>query len=303
MLLIGSRAAKFWYPDFRQPKDIDLIVSLDELEILKSIPNIKTISSKHLKHTFKLNDVMIEAEIADYIPSSLEIKKRNQHQQVALSDLDSLEVYICKPEFLFLIKKSHITFNINWKKNFLDYHFLLKKYDWNDHYYLNKDFDYLYKMRYEETKERNKFKDHNFDKLNEDFFKDGVKRIVPHDLIHDVVKFYKRPLFESIKYDLTKAKIDLDLFNKLSYDDKLKNIAEEVMVLSIERVFLPMYLEGKEISDWYFNFHLKETLAKVCNNYLPFDFRMFAIDNFYSILDYIQKHKMMRYLEELKGKL
>lgn len=31
MLLIGSRAAKYWFPRFRKPKDWDIICSLDEL--------------------------------------------------------------------------------------------------------------------------------------------------------------------------------------------------------------------------------------------------------------------------------
>ena len=75
----------------------------------------------------------------------------------------------------------------------------------------------------------------NFDQPNEEFFKDNVQRKVNHDELHELVKFGNRPLFESIKFDKTKAMVEEELFDKLSNSDKINLVLEEAFVIALER--------------------------------------------------------------------
>ena len=285
MLLIGSRAAQYHFQNFRKPKDYDLIIDPFDMQWFELNPNAQLISDKGNKKRYKILGEIFEVEIAKPSKSSEMILNYEGYKGPHLS-LPGLEeqVQVASPETLLAIKKSHVCFNIHWRKNFLDYSFLKRNVK---DIALNKKVNAFYKKRFDETRARLSHREINFNVDNELFFKKSeklVKRFVPHDDIHLAVKFYQRPLFESIKEDLNKAAISLPLFLALPYEKQLKTIAEETMVLAIERFILPKAMARDDYSETE---AMIKTAARMCHHYLPVEFRMFAVDNFYKILDVI----------------
>jgi len=75
----------------------------------------------------------------------------------------------------------------------------------------------------------------DYSKSNSELFYDKVKRDIGHDDLHHIVKFYDVPLFEKIKKDLDQAQVYEDLFYKLSHNDRIKLVTEEMLVIGLER--------------------------------------------------------------------
>lgn len=89
MLIFGSRAAKHWYPDFREPKrDTDYISKLKE-------------KTRFVEH--------------HWIDSFQYVLERNSHP-----------VFV-DPDFLYTIKVSHAAWDIHWDKTMLDIKFFKSK--------------------------------------------------------------------------------------------------------------------------------------------------------------------------------
>lgn len=119
MILIGSSAIKFWYPDFkREPKDLDFIVGEGEI-------------------------VPPKGENVEYLKNPIFSNKWKYK--------DSKTMY---PDDLCTLKASHLMWDINWEKHMFDLQFLLKKgnkiesdlfwdlYDyWNEYHEKNKRSD------------------------------------------------------------------------------------------------------------------------------------------------------------------
>lgn len=293
MLLIGSRAGKIHFPDYRQPHDYDFIASREEAhKFLENFEhNIEPSHPKKIRAKVKLprRAKTFEIEIAEEIPSSaalVDLNKNNFYEDKELR----YSYNVASPETLFLLKKSHIPFNIHWKKNIVDYLYLKSRIDnsklddkWND----------IFQTRFEEVKERMKHKERNFNVSNSEFFKVSerfVQRIIPHDNIHYATCFFDEPLFRKVKDDLGKAEMSESKVNALSNDLKIKLIQEEIMALSIERVILPAIKENKtyDARSAYI-----DTASKMVYNYLPMYLRFFAADNFLEItnlgFDYVDK--------------
>lgn len=122
MLLIGSQAAKYHFPDFREPKDIDLIAFRDE------VSSVFAPEETLDKYKFKVNDINVEVEVAEPGKASYLLycsQKLNIGMDQTIPGIGKVKV--ASPNALFLLKKSHLPFNIHWNKNFFDYLFLKKK--------------------------------------------------------------------------------------------------------------------------------------------------------------------------------
>ena len=297
MLLIGSRAGRIHFSDYRYPKDYDFIstrleagwlLNKFEHEIQPSHP--KKIRAKvKMAGRFKT----FEIEIAEDIPSSAMLLASDRKILHHDKELD-YNYYVASPENLFLLKKSHICFNIHWKKNIVDYLYLKARVDQSK---VNNE---ILNLRFEEIKNRMKYKERNFDVDNSDFFKVSerfVKRYIPHDNIHYATCFFDEPLFRSVKDDLSKAAMNESKVNALSYDLKIKLIQEEIMALAIERKILPAI---KEKSAYDSREAYLDTACAMVYNYLPMFLRGFAADNFLEIMslpvDYVDK-----FLKNVKG--
>ncbi|MEK6882098.1 MAG: hypothetical protein AABY22_20950, partial [Nanoarchaeota archaeon] len=194
------------------------------------------------------------------------------------------------PEILLLLKRSHLPFNIHFKKNMTDFLYIRQFIDTDN---LSDDWYRIHQMRFEEIKTRVKYRERSFDVSNSEFFKVSekmVNRMLPHDNIHWATCFYARPLFMEVKDDLERAEMNPDRVAALSHDNRIKLIQEEIMALSIERYVLPSIRQGKPYNavEAY-----AATAGRMVYNYLPMFLKFFAIDNFLEILkfetDYVDK--------------
>lgn len=299
MLLIGSRAAKFHFPFFRKPNDYDFIAS--EVETRRFLSNFKhtdiSTHSKKIRARVELErPVTFEFDLIEqYLSSRLLYQEdmSNSHRDPVLDTV----YHIASPETLLLLKRSHLPFNIHWKKNMSDYLFFKQHVNMDN---LNERWHYVFNLRFEEIKTRVNFKERNFDVSNSDFFKASekmVNRLLPHDNIHWATCFFDKPLFMTVKDDLNKAIMNPDKVNALSHDLKIKLIQEETMALAIERYILPAFKSNKI-------YNPKEaystTAAKMVYNYLPMFLRFFAIDNYLEILD-LKIDYVEKFFKNVKG--
>lgn len=293
MLLIGSRAAKFHFPNFRRPKDYDFIATSKEVDrFLKRFPHKDT--SKHInkrRALVEINNSIIsfEFDLIEAYPSSNILFKCDKNYEYH-DPIFGFSYRIASPETLFLLKKSHIPFNIHWHKNIYDYLFLKSKINQNT---LPSWWQGAYDMRAQEVKDRVCNKQMNFDVDNSEFFKKSekfVNRIVPHDSLHYATCFYDRPLFLLAKENATKAALSEYKLSLMSDSQKIEMIQEECMALALERIIIPSLIKGEQYNT---KIAYQTIAAKMVYHYLPFFLRHFAADHFMSIsrldIDYVQK--------------
>ncbi|RGB38148.1 hypothetical protein C1646_665643 [Rhizophagus diaphanus] len=117
---------------------------------------------------------------------------------------------------------------------------------------------------------------------NEDFLENEdnlfVQKRVPHDDLHELVKYGDHPIYQGLKDDQSKAWIKKSLFEKLDYQTKLNCVKEEAMVIALERYLIPMISENQETS-----YNL--ALIRICTTLTKGWFRQFAIDNYPQLIN------------------
>jgi hypothetical protein len=233
--------------------------------------------------------INFEFELVERYPSSKLIYKHDRGFSKQ-DDLLGLTYHVASPQTLYLLKKSHIVFNIHWQKNIYDYLYLKSKIanltwpHWGNQ---------AYDLRFKEVNDRVNKNAMNFDVSNSDFFKKSeafVNRVVEHDSIHYATCFYDKPLFLSVKDDIEKAELSETKVKQMSHQLRIEMIQEETMALALERFVIPALMKNEPYSakETY-----QKTAAKMVYSYLPMFMRHFAADNFLQILDlkvdYVQK--------------
>lgn len=226
MILVGSRAAKTHFPDFRDPVDWDFLTTEEDLceWVRKNRSSIVCKKVNRNKVLFRMTDQPNhEFDVVTPGNSSSLFYHLNFKKDVA------------DPLTLFLFKKSHLFVPHNWKKTVEDYHFLKDKIgDVPDEY--RKAFE----LRKKEVGERSKAR---LDMSNNDFFDKSerfVNRCYDHDAIHRATCYGDRPMFEKFKTDLSKAILSRDLWLKASHADRIRTVREEVFVIALERFVIPL---------------------------------------------------------------
>lgn len=252
-LLIGSRALNFWYPDCKIKEDADWdIISSTEIEG----------SEWH-----KL-DILNNQEMLEYAS--------NQYVQ-----FNGQPICVCNTVGLAIIKRSHLHRNLSFGKHITHWiKWLSKRTD----AFTAKDWEVL-QRRTELTKQQFPQGNPNLMQSVNDFFDDAVSKIYNHDYLHELVAYYDKPLYTKLQRNPQLAWCDRDLWDKLSYDDKCKCVAEECYVIAIERFIS---------KDWNYSFKLayNKSLEKVSTTLCSGYFRDFAIDNFASILQLFNAKKI-----------
>jgi hypothetical protein len=305
MLIIGSRAAKHYINDFRQPKDHDVICFPDEFQLIRDLnPELeKHLIFKHAKKwILRMPKLQVEFEIA--IPgSSGELLLQKVNSKQFNFNLDKCpnkdfpikftgSIWYANPEILFLIKQSHIGYQIHWDKNIEDYH-TLKKSAIN-HEFFSMVLDDFMKQRAIEMRERfSNRKKIDLEKKNSEFFnatKKSVKRKYPHDLLHKNTCYYDRPLYERLKTDLSKAAVDETLWNALSHDDRIKAVKEEAFVIALERKIIPAHEKGEK---WDRLVAFRWSLMRISTNLTNGFFQKFALENHHEIMKDIPEFDKM----------
>ncbi len=291
MLLIGSRAAKFHLPDFRAPLDWDFIATEAELQRFYRHPELKPVGDhKGVKRDFSYGRTYVEVELVTAGSSSEALF--HEHDGGTRTPFGAVRV--ANLDTLFLLKRSHIPFRHMWLKHFRDYRVLQEHVG-----SIPSSMEPTLALRIEETKKRLRFRDKDFSVSNDKFFgrsADRVMRIVPHDNIHEAVKFGAIPLFKSLKEDQNLATVLFHKFLELPFDSKIKNMQEECMVLTVERHAIPARLSEKPFFE---RIAAEQILREMCFNYLPFDFRFFCVDYFDIILKTMPRGFAARAMDSL----
>lgn len=199
-LLVGSTAAKHWFPDFRDARDIDYLVS-DPDEEMRNTRGIEYFYHPYLK------DIVEEHVSA-----------------------------IAEPYFLYTLKVSHAFWalrNGSWDKHMNDIKFFQGKgVDFAPGLY-----DVFYKT-WEEVhgKKRAKL---TADTTASEFFTKAVERVYDHDSIHDSIAYGSEPMFNRILRDGSEVAVSKDKFLALTHEEKCQLVREEVYATALERILIP----------------------------------------------------------------
>jgi hypothetical protein len=281
IVLVGSRAAIHHWPEFRKPKDVDVVCTLPEaLELIHGLKLVRVKFSDH-KISGYLPDVPLFIEMALNKGTYKTIYDLCQNKPTIVSNELQIECAVAPKEILFLLKRSHVCFDIRWRKTFLDYQFMQAR-----KLKIPTEHQNLFNDRLHETAKRVNYIEPNFDVTNEEFFRRServVKRVFSHDKLHDLMKFGKEPAYFSAKVDKTKAALDPELFFSLSHETKIRIIQEEMFVLSLERAIIPALAANHPYNA---RVAAHDIARRLVINFLPLWQRFFMVDNFNEITDY-----------------
>jgi len=267
MIVYGSYAMKYWYPEFRLPKDID-IVQLD-----KDDHDIELLSK------LKQENLPIEIkEAAFFYP--LEDETYNS---------------ILSPEGMLAVRISHAMYDLYWEKAIEDIIFLQRKnvsYDLRSVKLLRKGWKKVHKGVREQM---------NMNLPPEIFFNSNIQRYYNHDDLHELIKTDKIPAFQKILRDNVSVAVSRDKFENLSFEEKLATVLEEVCVLACERHFdksvkaayrhsLKDFIT-RMTSGWY-NIFILENIDYLWN---------YNNDNMFSIMEKVMIHLRTEFSKKQDG--
>lgn len=264
MILIGSRALKYWYPDFPLREDADWDVIGNKL-YMKSFPRLELHEKSHLNN----QDIRTDPTFG-------------------FIELPSGEgVYVAPLEILAAIKRSHLWRDYQWDKHITHYNKYLRQ-------HLDDSVQDFLKERTRLTKEAYPQGNPSLNQSNEDFFDDAVAKVYDHDYIHELAAYYEAPLYTRLKRDDSKAWCEKDLWEALSLEDKQKCVAEECYVIATERFLVR--------NNWNYSYKgaYLTALKKVCTTLTSGWFRDFAIDNHPEIMALFNQNKLNSIKENLK---
>lgn len=236
-MLVGSMALKHYFPDMKRKCDDIDYFITNDLEKFNICENSE----------YRTEFYIVPKNVIDY-------------------PLDG----IIKLNDLYTLKISHAIRDIFFRKHLSDIQFLQIKgceinYPLLER--LRKFWDGIHGIR----------KIPDFDKTNEEFFNDNVKREWNHDEIHLKFMYESKPQFTEVKFDQSKASIEISLFNKLTFEKKLRIVLEETFVIAYERYLAkPDNIISKKYA---FNLALKSLITRL----FPEEIAIFALINYITI--------------------
>jgi hypothetical protein len=275
MLLIGSRATNFWHPEYK--------IDSPDWDVLADHETVSFMLGKEVDpNAPSWNAGSIEFHNVDYL-NNREIVERysTDARQVVHTPNFSFGVYVCSSRGLAAIKRAHLHRPIKFMGHMKQYSFLDKDFDC-------KDFAFIQKRKGLTLTE---FGDvaQSKDVLNEEFFMDGVHRIIPHDELHKIVAEGNEPIYLSLKRDKNRAGYDYYLWHAASHETKLRAIEEEACVIAVERWLLPFLQKDKK----YPALHAcVRALEKCCTTLDNGPFREYTIDNWNELLQRFDGEKL-----------
>ncbi|GBB98241.1 hypothetical protein RclHR1_03180006 [Rhizophagus clarus] len=211
---------------------------------------------------------------------------RNIEDKTMFPLLSNFLCIVAPLKILEALKSSHIYWPADFHKNIADLHFLRILLDYNKvsiqsfcSPQRDESVELMLKTRIKETEIIQGIPGShiNLNMSNEDFLDNEdnlfVQRRVPHDDLHELVKYDNHPIYQGLKDNQSKALIKKSLFEKLDYQTKLNCVKEEAMVIALERYLIPMISKNQENS-------YKLALTRICTTLTREWFRQFAIDNY-----------------------
>jgi len=294
MLIVGSKALKYHYPNFpRKVNDIDIIGFESDVDTLILLLNPSLV--KKFKHTVLFKNITNKTEFFDTDNVEILLADNSESFKRYL-EIDKGKTFASK-KTLFSLKKSHINFAIKFKKHIHDYCFLYDELGGID------DLSDITKLNYLETEKRvGKIKTPSLNVTVDEFFKQSEEFVKPqfaHDDLHKIMAYYDKPLYEKMQDDKSMARCNLDKWVVFSYEDKCKCVLEEAYVIALERKIIPMlFSKGKfytseEAFDW--------ALTRICTNLCSGWFREFATNNYFIIKLICNKNYVEKFLENYEN--
>lgn len=255
LTLIGSAAAKHWFPDFREPKDRDFH-SPNHCEVI-------SIEDGGIRL-----DVFTDERLGAWNWGA-----------------------IATPEELYTMKVSHSFWEIgrnvmerqaNWNKHMSDVVFFQRK-----GVEFNRE---LYDILKPIWKDLHGKKITSLAQNADNFFgRDAVVRIYDHDSIHDSVAYNDKPLYESILVPGEEVMVDsTKFFDGMDYATQLQLVREEVYATALERILIPK--DYKHSPRAAYAWALRRTITSLFKG----EWALWAVLN-YDVLavpdvDYMQRH-------------
>lgn len=286
MIVIGSRAIKFYNNDFREPKDWDIIGSNEEIQaFLKRHKN-------NLIYAFPSSPSKIQVLVDDGTKIEFELATTKSNQlllEILHDSSDTISFYdenlkVCPLKYSLLLKRALLYWPVHWDKTIDDYNFLRTCTN-----IINSEKEQLfYEYRLKENEDKFGKKKITLNIPEKDFFGKSKKiRIMEHDLLHEKVKFYDEPMFKQLKIYPNKPLLSKEKFNLLSFSDKIKTAQEECLAIGFERFFIPNMNKNIVMStrDAY-----KSGIRLVVSKLTKGWFCDFVIENYLDILALSEEH-------------
>lgn len=264
-ILIGSRALAYWDKSFKLREDADWdVISYEPIE-----------GAEFHDAGFLANYRMMLYSR----PSGL--------------SLNGVDLYVIDLEGLSLIKRSHLWRDWNFQKHMYHYqkHILPTISRMGTRPYNKILFEQLLAERTALTMEAFPQANPKLNVSKDKFFDDYVVKKYDHDLLHEIVAYYDRPIYERLQSNNGKVWCEKAKWDKLEHFQKCWCVAEEAYVIAAERFLISRnWVGSKKISfNWAMN--------KICTTLTSGWFRDFAIDNYGLILDHIYNEDHLIKLE------
>lgn len=268
-IVVGSYPLKE-YGLVQSFNDVDLIVN-NELG-----GSLAFLSDKKIGNSLWFDKIIVDLQLLNTKSNQLIFNECNQNpdkyqcKKIVITGIG--EVYLPPLELLYVILKSHIhrilqvtqlqNENIGvWLKHLKYYklirdklgyekmdNILYKSYlgEWKEITNDGSLEDFMrqvFQMRFNETNQRVGDTTVSMEKSKEEFFKDNVERFIDHDELHKKVSMKFRqspdPIFKKYQTNSNQVDLDLESFLKAEYNEKLTMLREELMVLFLERKWIP----------------------------------------------------------------
>lgn len=283
MVLIGSMALHYYGVLSRDPNDIDIVMTLDNLRTL-AIDKEKSIKSlipvKPYKYSLDtVSGIHYDISI-DYHPTDSQLIEESDKWDDVYHDKHlGIDVKVPPIEWLLQIKRSHLHCDPKrFETNIADYHILRSEVRSRGLEIDDKIKNFL-KERIKESEKHFAYKAPSLNVTNEEFFESSSKIIgyeFVHDDLHEALKFGDVPVYEKMKNDLSSAMCDRDMFFMLTHEERLQAVMEEAYVIAVER-----YLLKEDISarDAFVN-----AMGRICTNLCSGFFRDYAIDHYFEAM-------------------
>src|SRR3984885_14891505 len=252
MLLVGSRATKLHFPSFREPQDWDVFATPDELAWVRTLGLTELPSPWAKKARFTYDGTILEVGIA--LPGTTNEALLRETRGTLVMPLLG-EVGVASPEALLFLKRSHLPFLIAWDKSVQDVRFLRRRVTLDERWMA------MMPQRLEETLA-------NLGPAHRRVPRGRGRVCAPPE---DAVPLH-RALHALVRLGEER---DARAFGSLARGAQLRLLAEEVMVIALERYYLRARSEEKPPG---------EPSALVCacqhmvTSSLSFELRELAVD-------------------------
>lgn len=250
-LIVGSVAAKHWFRDWREPKDVDAFTDKDQIDV-------SMITECDLKGDFFWDERLRDLNHAGGVAT---------------------------PDELYTIKHSHAYWelkNNSWGKHMADLLDLKRRGaklipEWHDVLYRVWE-DLHGKKQVDLTQE------------SDEFFTDAVRRIYDHDSIHHSVAYTPgKPIYDECLKDGKTVQMDMGKVWAMPHARIVQMFREEIYVTALERLVIPN--DYKYSPGAAYQWALRRTITSLTKGrsaqFIVSHFDEFRKPD----LDYVQRHK------------